>query len=105
MGHCMLSVKGGKIIDMRTLKVRDRTFDDYYRWKIPTSYTGRFATGSFNLSLIDFARKFVSYSTTCLTAEQKLIICHGSRSNDKTMFLEFIKKTLGNFYAAANKSI
>jgi len=55
--------------------------------------------------MIDFVRKFVGYSITGLTAEQKLIICHGSGGNGKTMFLEFIKKTLGNFYATADKSI
>lgn len=102
----MLPIAEGKIINLKTLEVRDRVFEDFCRWEVPTRYAGKISDGFLkfileiflrNQEMINSIQKLVGYSIIGLTTEQKLIILHGSGDNGITMFLEFIKRTLGIF--------
>lgn len=50
-----------------------------------------------DISLIDFIWRAIGYSLTGLTCEQVLFICYGQGANGKTVFLNVLRRVLGDY--------
>lgn len=97
------SLKG--TIDLKTGKVYEHRRSDLLTHDAGIQYDSnaqcptwkRFLAEVFagDADLIEFVRRAIGYSLTGDVREQVLLICHGSGSNGKSVFLNILKKLLG----------
>jgi putative DNA primase/helicase len=103
-GRFLLNTLSGTI-DLKTGKVYDHRRSDLLTHDAAIQYDPaatcptwtRFLSEVFagDADLIEFVRRAVGYSLTGDVREQVLLICHGSGSNGKSVFLNILKKLLG----------
>ncbi len=103
-GRFLLNASNGTI-DLKTGKVRNHSRSDLLTHDAAIQYDPnadcptwkRFLADVFggDTDLIEFVRRAVGYSLTGDVREQVLLICHGSGSNGKSVFLNILKKLLG----------
>ena len=97
----------GNVIDLRTGNVRRTQPRDYITKSMDADYEpsalcpqfdaflDRIMKGS--LELKDYLQRAVGYSLTGHTREQCFFIAHGAGANGKSVFLNLIKKLMGNY--------
>lgn len=103
-GHFLLNCRNGTV-DLRTGAIRPHERKDLlthdveidYRPDATTPTWLRFLDDVFahDAELIHFVQRAVGYSLTGNVKEQVLLICHGSGSNGKSVFLNIIRQLLG----------
>jgi P4 family phage/plasmid primase-like protien len=103
-----LPIKGGKIIDMKTKVVRDRTRDDLFSFELEVDYINacdysnviRFFSDicNGNQDLVDYHKRFWGYSMTGEISDRSLHILYGVGRNGKSTLIDIFQKVLGNKY-------
>lgn len=103
-GRFLLNTLSGTI-DLKTGKVYDHRRSDLLTHDAAIQYDPaatcptwtRFLLEVFagDADLIEFVRRAIGYSLTGDVREQILLICHGSGSNGKSVFLNILRKLLG----------
>lgn len=105
-----LPLKGGKIIDLKTLTVRDRTRNDYFSVELNVSYLSpkevNFETHVLKFfksitcddpKLLDYHRRLWGYMMTGSIADRSLHIMWGNGCNGKSSIVNIFKKIMGDF--------
>lgn len=103
-GHFLLNASNGTV-DLRSAALRPHERLDLLTHDAAIQYDPaatcptwtRFLLEVFagDADLIEFVRRAIGYSLTGDVREQVLLICHGSGSNGKSVFLNILRKLLG----------
>jgi len=116
-----LPVKNGKVINFKTLEVRDRTVSDYWSFECPVSYNPNSncknaieyfesltkVKGS-NLVRKDYYEYMINvlgYSLTKEVGEQSFYILNGNGSNGKSLLMNIMDKILNKDYKVADTKL
>jgi putative DNA primase/helicase len=95
-----IPIKGGKIIDLRTKKVRNRLRSDFFDYEIDAEYTPKQDNAEQFFSSImcgkpdrvEYLKKVLGYSISADTKQQSIFICWGKGGNGKSaLFYELIE--------------
>ena len=111
-----LPIKDGKVIDLRSGKVRERTINDYYKFECPVSYimNANFVdVEKFYLDICDgdkdllkFKQKMFGYMLTGETDARCVFIAWGKGKNGKsTVWDTVLKQILGCFWVACGQDV
>lgn len=104
-----LPIKGGKIINLETLDIRDRNRTDYFSFELDVNFLGEdhdfdkvvipfFKSITCNSdSLIDYHRRLWGYMMTGSISDRSLHIMWGNGCNGKSSLINIFKKIMGNF--------
>ncbi len=111
-----LPLKDGKLIDLKTLEVRDRCFTDYWSFECNASFLGEKANlqvvekffndiccGSENL--VDYHRRLWGYLLTGEISDRSLHIFWGNGCNGKTSLVNIFGNITKNFTAALSEDV
>jgi len=103
-GHFLLNCRNGTV-DLTTGAIRPHERKDLLTHDVDIEYRPdataptwlRFLNDVFagDVDLIRFVQRAVGYSLTGSVKEQVLLICHGSGSNGKSVFLNILRQLLG----------
>lgn len=111
-----LPLKDGKIINLKTLEVRDRCFTDYWSFECNASFLGEKANLStvekfFNdiscgsNDLVDYHRRLWGYMLTGEISDRSLHIFWGNGCNGKSSIINIFSNITGNFSAALSEDV
>ena len=102
----LLGVANG-VVDLRTGMIRSGHPDDRLTMQVPVQYHVKaecprwqqFLHQVFQRDgeLIGFVQRALGYSLTGSVREQVLFLCHGTGSNGKSVFLDMLRKVLGDY--------
>jgi len=104
----LLPIKGGKIIDLKTLTVKDRTRNDYFSVELNVNYLSdvNFETHVLKFfksitcndpNLLDYHRRLWGYMMTGSIADRSLHIMWGNGCNGKSSIVNIFKAIMGTF--------
>ena len=110
-----LPIKGGKIIDLKTLKVRGRYRTDFFSFELDVDYLKNdkleHANKFFSEVMgkdeesIKFLQKILGYSMTGETDLRSFFIFWGKGSNGKSVINEFMRLILKSMYTSVDKRV
>ena len=111
-----LPLKDGKLIDLKTLEVRDRCFTDYWSFECNASFLGEKADLSsvekfFNdiccgsENLVDYHRRLWGYLLTGEISDRSLHIFWGNGCNGKTSLVNIFGNITKNFTSALSEDV
>ena len=111
-----LPIKNGKVINLKTLEVRDRTFNDYWSFECNAEYLGEKADLSsvkkfFNdiccgsKDLVDYHRRLWGYMLTGEISDRSLHIFWGNGCNGKSSIVNIFSNITGDFTTALNEDV
>lgn len=113
----LLPIKNGKVLNLKTLEIRDRTRDDFFNFEMPVDFLGLDAktpnADKFFVQIMNgdkssakYLRKCLGYCLTGETSSRCFFIFWGAGSNGKSSVFELMNEIMtDNFYAAVNKSV
>ena len=108
----LLPLKNGKIINLKTLEIRDRTHRDLFTFECPVSFVKETPhADKFFKDLMpkteerEYLRKILGYQLTGDTSGRLFCIWYGNGSNGKGKVISVLKKILGKFYTEADKAV
>jgi len=111
-----LPIKNGKVINLKNLEVRDRTFNDYWSFECNVEYLGEKANLScvekfFNdiscnsKNLVDYHRRLWGYMLTGEISDRSLHIFWGNGCNGKSSIVNIFSNITGDFTTALNEDV
>lgn len=112
--HNMLPIQNGKIIDLKTLEIRDRTINDKFTFECPVSFIKDGNTKHAEKFFCDvmpdekeriFLQKCLGYMLTGEIDARAFFIWYGNGSNGKSVITNLLMKILHHYYVAADKSV
>jgi putative DNA primase/helicase len=103
-----LPLKGGRIINLKTLEVRDRVRTDYFSFELNVEYKGRDCNFESVLTffksitcdskdLIEYHRRLWGYMMTGSISDRSLHIMWGNGCNGKSSIVNIFKAIMGDF--------
>jgi putative DNA primase/helicase len=112
----LLPIKNGKVINLRTKEIRNRTMDDYFTFECPIEYdynaNSQIITSFINdITLGDESLKLFLQEVfgSCLTGHihnKYIYILFGPKGmNGKTTVINMMAKILGSFFKVADRDI
>ena len=100
-----LPIQNQKVINLKTLEIRPRTFDDFFTYECPVSYVDKTPNADRFFSELqpkkdnrEFLRKVLGYYMTGDTKARKFFIFYGHGSNGKSKILNILQKILVKQY-------
>ena len=111
-----LPIKNGKVINFKTLEVRERNFNDFWSFECDVSFLGEKANLScvekfFNdiccnsSNLVDYHRRLWGYLLTGEISDRSLHIFWGSGCNGKSSLVNIFSNITKNFTASLNEDV
>jgi len=109
-----LPINKGRVIDLKTLKIRKREMSDYFDFELPYDFTPKEIKKAekFFKQIMNSDKEVVRYLQTilgyCITGEtdlRSMFIFWGAGSNGKSTLCELLKQILDKFYISADKKI
>ncbi len=111
-----LPIKDGKIINLKTLEIRDRNFTDYWSFECNGSFLGEKADLSvvekfFNdiccgsKDLVDYHRRLWGYLLSGETSDRSLHIFWGNGCNGKSSIVNIFSNIVGDFSTALSEDV
>ena len=111
-----LPIKDGKIIDFKTLEIRDRTYNDFWSFECDVSFLGEKANLScvekfFNdiscgsSDLVDYHRRLWGYMLTGEISDRSLHIFWGNGCNGKSSIVNIFSSITKKFTVALNEDV
>ena len=108
-----LAINNGKKINLKTLEITDRTFDDYFTYYSPVSYIpSKLSNAEIFFKQLqpkkenrEYLRKVLGYSLTGRTEARVFFIWYGFGSNGKSRIFKILDKILCKQYIQCEKSI
>lgn len=115
-----LPIKGGKIIDLKTKVVRERTRDDLFSFELEVDYIkdcdysrvlaffSSICVNSQNQTdneLVDYHKRLWGYSLTGEIADRSFHIMWGGGMNGKSSLMNIIQKILGKYFIACSDRV
>lgn len=111
----LFPLKNGKILELKTRIVRDRTCEDYFTGECPINYDPKAKSEEIDSFLRDITcagEGLHDYMQiilgSCLSGENKLrelYILYGEGSNGKTTLIEMMRIVLNFYFVQANKEV
>ena len=108
----ILSLQGGKKINLRTLEVSEKTANDYCTFACNVSYVTETPNADRFFNEImpnkehqEFLRKVLGWMLTGDTKARKFQTWYGNGSNGKSVVLGLLKKILNDYYVTADKAV
>lgn len=111
-----LPIKDGKVINLKTLEVRERCFSDYWSFECNASYLGENANldcvkkffsdiSCGSEKLIDYHRRLWGYLMTGEISDRSLHIFWGVGCNGKSSIINIFSNILGKFSTALSEDV
>jgi P4 family phage/plasmid primase-like protien len=109
-----LPLKDGKIINMKTLEVRDRTKEDIFSFETSISYiknnfqnAKKYFLSLFNgsESMVRYVQLYLGYCLTGYTSERSLYINWGSGRNGKTELYDIMSLIMKEYYTSISADV
>lgn len=111
-----LPIKDGKIINLKTLEVRDRTKEDYWSFECPVSFLGEKADLSSVIKffsdiscgskdLMDYHRRMWGYLMTGEISDRSLHIFWGDGCNGKSSIVNILGNIMGKFKCSLSEDV
>lgn len=111
-----LPIQNGKIIDFKTLEIRDRTLNDYWSFECDVNFLGEKADLScvekfFNdiscgsPNLVDYHRRLWGYLLTGEVSDRSLHIFWGAGCNGKSSIVNIFSNITKKFTVALNEDV
>jgi putative DNA primase/helicase len=108
----MLPIKGGKVINLKTSEVRDRTRDDKYTFECPVSYVADIKNADKFFTDVmpkeeqrEYLRKCLGYIITGEVDARCFFVWYGNGSNGKSVIINLLKKIMKDFYVSTSKGV
>jgi len=113
----LLPIKNGKIVELKTGTVRERTKEDKFSIECPVSLLNdqdaqfeiieNFMSELFNGNeqIIRYMQTLLGYCLTGHTSERSLFVWWGEGANGKGTLSNILKKILGKFYVTCSKDV
>lgn len=111
----LLPIKGGKVIDLKTKEVRERTREDLFTFELDVDYCRGcdyskvidFFSGLScgNKDLLRYFQLFLGYCLTGEVDERSLFVFFGTGLNGKSTLTNIMKKILGPFFTSCSESV
>ena len=107
-------ISNGRIIDLKTSKIRERKLEDYCFYESPVSLVDKTPNADkffgslmkFDKDLVDVLQTILGYSITGSTDEKAFFIMYGSTANNgKSTLVSVLQSILGPYYHTGNKSL
>ncbi len=110
-----LPIKNGKIINLRTKDVRDRTIKDLFSFECPVEYNEyekytnveKLINPIFlnNSKLINYFRRNMGMCLTESMVNRELMIFHGNGANGKSCLMKCVQLIMHDYFATASKDV
>ena len=107
-----LPIVNGKVINLKTKEIRDRSINDYYTFECEVEYIKSMEhANKFFKDVMpnDYEREYLQISLGyMLTGEvdaRCFFVWYGVGSNGKSIIIDVMKKILKNFYVTADKNV
>jgi putative DNA primase/helicase len=109
-----LPLKDGKIINLKSLKVRDRTKEDYFDFELPFEFDKKQITEATRFfseimnnddEITNYLQMHLGYCITGETNLRNLYIFWGAGANGKSSLCELLKSVMNKFYVTASKKV
>jgi putative DNA primase/helicase len=113
----LLPIKHGKIVDLKTGILRERTKEDKFSMESPVSLLNdeeaqlemieSFMSELFNGNeqMVKYMQRLLGYCLTGHTSERSLFVWWGEGANGKGTLSNILKKILGKFYVTTSKDV
>jgi P4 family phage/plasmid primase-like protien len=111
----LFPIADGKLVDLRTLTVRDRTQSDLFSFSSPIQFIegGEYPNARKYFStiacgdedLIRFFQLYLGYCMTGLTTERSVFIHWGEGRNGKSALFELLKDIMGEYYTTVSSDV
>ena len=108
----LLPIKVGRIVNLKTLEVRERTREDFFSFELSVDYNCNKQDSHPNASkffeeiccgnaeLTNYLKRLLGYCLTGETSERSLFIWWGEGMNGKSTVIDILKKILGRICTA-----
>ena len=111
-----LPIKGGRVINLKTLQVRDRTTEDFWSFECPVNFLGEdtdlthvikfFSDISCESKcLIDYHRRLWGYMMTGEISDRSLHIFWGDGCNGKSSVINIVSNILSKFSCSLSEDV
>jgi len=105
----LLPLKENKVLNLKTLEVRERQKEDYFSKEIDVKYNQYIGDFSFaekffldlannDQELADYMKHFCGYCLTGETSHKVMFILSGGGNNGKSLLMNMLHRILGQFY-------
>lgn len=109
----LLPISNCKVINLKTLKVRDRMLNDYFDFELDVNYTFNCTKAidfftkicNNNKDIINYLQKILGYSITAETTERSIYIFWGKGSNGKSAIMDLINTVFNKFYQTVDRKV
>jgi putative DNA primase/helicase len=113
----LLPIKNGKIVELKTGTVRERTKEDKFSIECPVSLLNdqdaqfeiieNFMSELFNGNeqMVRYMQTLLGYCLTGHTSERSLFVWWGEGANGKGTLSNILKKILGKFHVSCSKDV
>ena len=109
----LIPIKDGKVIDLKTLKIRDRQFTDYFTYELDCSYTDKTpnATKFFSQLMSDdkdklsVFKRMLGYSITSNIDAKAYFVLIGCGDNGKSALMRVIETIFKPLFVSIQKSL
>lgn len=109
----ILPIKNGRVINLKTLEIRERVREDYFTYELDVDYTKEQPNASkfFSQLMCDdkdklkVFQRMLGYSITGNIDAKCYFVLIGCGDNGKSALMRVIKKLFGQMYVAIQKSI
>lgn len=111
----LLPIKNGKVINLKTLEVRDRVEDDYFSVECPVEYkpsdsypiAEEFFLGicKQDVEYVEYLRRLLAYFLTGAITDRRFYIFVGSGMNGKSTLIKLMELMLGDLYKSLSDSV
>ena len=121
----LLPIKGGRVLNLKTLEVRERTREDFFSFELSVDYAtdctpegkredshvypnaskffAEICRG--DVALTQHVQRLLGYCMTGETSERSLFICWGKGMNGKSTVINIMKAILGRMYCAIDEKV
>jgi len=110
-----LPIRGGRLLDLRTLEVRPRTREDLFSFELDVDFQGRGAyphaerffteIACGDRDLVRVLQRLLGYCLTGEISERALFIWWGEGRNGKSTVVDLMKRILGRMYSAIDERV
>ena len=115
-----LPIKNGKVINFKTLEIRDRNIEDFWSFECPVEFLRQCEGNQTNLDcvqkffndiccgdtdLIDYHQRLWGYLLTGEVSDRSIHIFHGNGCNGKSSIVNIHRKILSNFSVSLSEDI
>ena len=114
----LLPTRGGLVIDLKTLEVRERTKEDYFTYECPVEFLGKNVKTPHAIKFMKeitnndaqletILVRYMGYCMTALMDDRRMFLFRGDGCNGKSGLMEIMREILGDdqFYVTLHEDV